>query len=160
MKAWFLSLTLRERSMVQSAALVAFVLLFYLLIWEPVADSYQKNKKNVAVATETLQWMNAASKEVAQLRGGGPLSDAPQGKQFILGTIDRSARKAGLSSVMKRVQPEGDVGVRVWFENVVFDELITWLSTIESQHGLVVNEINIEETESSGLVNVRLFLDS
>lgn len=160
MKAWFLSLTQRERSMVQSAGTVVFLFIFYLIIWEPIADSYQNNQKNVAAATETLMWMNAAAKEVGQLRGGGVSSGAPQGKEFILGIIDRSARKAGLGAVMKRVQPESETGVRVWFENAVFDDLITWLASIETQHGLLVNEINIEQTESPGLVNVRVFLDS
>ena len=56
---------------------------------------------------------------------------------------------------MKRVQPEGDSGVRVWFEAAAFDELIKWLATIESEYGLLVNEINIEQTDSVGLVIIR-----
>jgi len=46
------------------------------------------------------------------------------------------------------------------FENAAFDELIKWLAIIEAEHGLSVNEINIEKTESTGLVNVRVFLES
>lgn len=160
MKNWFLSLTQRERTMVQIATSVVVIFMLYLVILEPISSSYEKNKKNVASATKTLEWMSSAAEEVKQLRGGSLLPDRPQGKQFILSMVDRSARKAGLSSVMKRVQPEGDSGVRVWFENAPFDELIKWLSTIESEKGLSVNEINIEKTETTGLVNVRVFLDS
>lgn len=160
MKVWFLSLTQRERTMVQVAGSVVAVFMFYLVVWEPISSSYDKNKKNVASATQTLEWMNSAAEEVKQLRGGRSSPDRPQGKQFILSMIDLSARKAGLGSVMKRVQPEGDSGVRVWFENAPFDELVKWLAAIESEKGLSVNEINIEQTESTGLVNVRVFLDS
>lgn len=160
MKGWFLSLTQRERTLVQAAASVIIVFIFYLLILEPVSSNYEKNKKNVETATETLEWMRAAAQEVKQLNGGNVQSERPQGKQFVLSLVDSSVRKAGLAAVMKRVQPEGDSGVRVWFENAAFDELITWLATIESEHGLSVNEINVEQTESSGLVNVRVFLDS
>ena len=160
MKDWFLSLTQRERTMVQVAASVVVIILFYLLILDPVSTNYTKNKKNVAEATQTLEWMNSAAREVKQLRGGRLLPEHPQGKKFILSMVDRSVKKAGLAGVMKRVQPEGDSGVRVWFEDAVFDELIKWLATIESKHGLLVNEINIEKTESTGLVNVRVFLDS
>ena len=65
-----------------------------------------------------------------------------------------------MGSVLKRVQPEGDTGVKIWFEAAPFDVLINWLDTIQSQHGLVVNEINVEQTEATGLVNVRVSLIS
>ena len=160
MKSWFLSLTQRERVMVQVASSVVTVFLFYLLILDPISSNYSKNKKNVQTATETLEWMKNAALEVKQLRGGRQLAERPQGKRFVLSMIDNSVKKAGLASVMKRVQPEGDSGVRVWFEAAAFDELIKWLAMIETEHGLLVNEINIEQTDSIGLVNARVFLDS
>lgn len=159
MKSWFLSLTQRERTMVKYAASVIMLFIIYLFVVEPVMTTYAKNKKNIETATETLNWMQSAATEIKQLRGGSSLAKRPQGKQFILSMVDKSARKAGLGSVMKRVQPEGDSGVRVWFENAAFDELIKWLSVIESENGLSVNEINVEQTETTGLVNVRVFLD-
>ena len=160
MKDWFLSLTQRERTMVQVAASVVFVFTFYLIVLEPISSNYTKNKKNVADATQTLEWMHSAAQEVKQLRGGRLLPEHPQGKKLVLSMVDRSVKKAGLAGVMKRVQPEGDSGVRVWFEGAAFDELVKWLAIIESKHGLLVNEINIEQTESTGLVDVRVFLDS
>lgn len=160
MKSWFLALTQRERTMVQIAVSVILLFIIYMLIIEPISSRYELNKKNVATSMETIEWMHSAAQEVNQLRGGKLSVGRPQGKQFVLSLIDRSARKAGLASVMKRVQPEGESGVRIWFENAAFDELLKWLATIESKQGLIVNEINIEQTESSGLVNVRVFLAS
>ena len=160
MKHWFLSLTQRERVMVQAAASVVGIFVVYLLIVEPISSTYEQNKKNVASSMETLQWMRTAAQEVKKLSGGRGTTGKTKGKQFVLSTVDRSAKNAGLATVMKRVQPESDTGVRVWFENAPFDDLIKWLSIIESKHGLSVNEINIEKTESTGLVNVRVFLDS
>ena len=160
MKQWFLGLSLRERYMVMSAAAVVVLFILYQLIWSPINNHYQKLQKNVSTASETVSWMKQAAKEVRLLRGNNAVTNRPQGKQFVLGMIDRSVKKAGLGAVMKRVQPEGQSGVRVWFESAVFDELIKWLATIQSEHGLRVNEINIEQTESVGLVNVRVFLES
>ena len=160
MKQWFLSLTQRERILVQAAASVVGIFVLYLLIIEPISNTYAQNKKNVASSMETLQWMKMAAQEVKKLSDGRAIKGGSKGKQFILSTVDKSAKNAGLASVMKRVQPESDTGVRVWFENAPFDELIKWLSIIESKHGLYVNEINIEKTETTGLVNVRVFLDS
>ena len=161
MKDWFLKLSQRERYMVLAAVFVIVVFLLYLLIWQPVAKDYAKTRKNVAMAEETITWMQSAAREVKQLRGsGGTLATHQQGKQFILGLIDKTAKAAGLGSVLKRVQPEGDTGVKIWFEAAPFDVLINWLDTIQSQHGLVVNEINVEQTEATGLVNVRVSLIS
>ena len=160
MKSWFLALSPRERIMVQGAATVVGLFLVYLIVVEPITTKYEKSKKNLQTSLNTIEWMRSAAKEVRQLRGGNLSSERPQGKQFVLSLIDRSARKAGLASVMKRVQPEGESGVRVWFENAPFDELLKWLDVVESEQGLTVNEINIEKAESSGLVNVRVFLES
>lgn len=160
MKQWFLSLSSRERQMVQVAAVVIVLFLFYLIIWQPISDNYERSKKNVATASETIVWMKSAALEVKRLGGGAALSGQAKGKQFVLGMIDRSARKAGLGTVMKRVQPEGTSGVRVWFENASFDEFIKWLASVQSEHGLLVNEVNIEQTETTGLVNIRVYLES
>ena len=158
MKTWFAGLSPRERIMVLSMSVVVVMFLLYLMIIEPITNNYERNKKNVAAAIQTVEWMESASSQIKQLRGGKKTVKV-KGKQFVLGVVDRSIRKAGLSSVMKRVQPEGDKGVRVWFEIASFDNLMKWLAIVERQHGLVVDEINIEKTDSIGLVNVRVFLD-
>lgn len=161
MKAWFLSLNQRERMLLQTAAAVMAVFLFYILIWQPLSDNYEKNKKNVFAATETLEWMKKTSREIKLLRGNNSGSSTiKSGKQFVLGIVDQTVRKSGLNSAMKRVQPEGESGVRVWFEEAPFDEFIKWLAVIESEKGLFVNEINIERSDSPGLVNVRVYLES
>ena len=159
MKEWFLSLSQREKVMVQLATAVVLVFLVYLIILEPLASSYSSSKQNVVLAEKSLEWMKTAAQEIKQLRGNGAVAERPNDKQSVLSLVDSSVRKAGLAAVMKRVQPEGDSGVRVWFENAIFDEIVHWLATIESEHGLLVNEINIEQAEATGLVHVRVFLN-
>ena len=161
MKDWFMKLSQRERNMVLSAASVVVLFLLYLLVWQPVANDYARTRQNVAMAEETITWMKSAAMEVKQLRGsGGAMVSPQQGKQFLLGLIDKTAKASGLGPVLKRVQPEGDAGVKIWFEAASFDVLINWLDTIQSQHGLTVNEINVEQTDLPGLVNVRISLVS
>lgn len=158
MKTWFLGLSQRERRMVQFAIAVLVIFLIYLIVLEPISREHQNNKRNVATATETLEWMKSTSSEIIKLRGGKVPGKA-RTKKFVLGVVDRSVRKSGLTESMKRIQPEGDSSVRVWFENTEFDNFIQWLATMESKHDLLVNEINIEKTDSSGLVNVRVLFD-
>ena len=159
MKQWFSSLSARERIMVQIAAIVVSLFLLYLVVIEPVSEHYEINRKKVANAQQTLQWMQQAAREIRALSGNKTVSLQPKSKQFLLGVIDRSVKKAGLAAQMKRIQPETEGGVRIWFEQVEFDSLINWLSGIKQQQDLVVNEINIEKTEAPGRVNVRLYLN-
>lgn len=159
MKDWFLSLTQRERIIIQVASLVIIAFFSYLFVVEPISKNYATYKKNVVIAAETLAWMKEAQREVKQLGGEQLQNRQPQGKQFILGVVEKSIRNTGLATVMKRLQPEADSGIRVWFENASFDKLIIWLEMMELKHGLLVNEINVERTDSVGLVNVRMFLE-
>ena len=97
MKQWYLTLTQRERILVQAAASVASIFIVYLLIIEPISSTYEKNKKNVTSSMETLQWMRMAAQEVKKLSGGRAVKGGSKGKQFILSTDDRSAKSAGLA---------------------------------------------------------------
>ena len=160
MKQWLNSLSPRERIMVLSAAVVVGLFFLYALIWEPISGKYQQLKQDVVNAEETLTWIRQASVEIKQLRGNDPLANRPQGRQFVLGMIERTARGGRLGNVMKRVQPEGQHGVRVWFEDAVFDDVLQWLDILDSAHGLQVKEITIEKEQNPGLVNVRVLLES
>ena len=159
MKAWLMSLSKRERHLVLSASALIVIFLLYQLMISPVIDSYNKRKTNVSKAEETISWMKSAATEIQNLRGSG-LAARPTGKQFVLGSIERSIKAADLSTVMKRIQPEGTSGVRLWFEEAEFNSFISWLEKIEKQQGFIVNELSIDKTERPGLVNIRIYLES
>lgn len=160
MKQWFLGLSQRERLMVSAATTVVGVFLLYLLIWQPISNHFQQLAQDVSNDNETLLWMKQAASELRQLRGNDPLANRPQGRQFVLGMIERTAKSGKLGGVMKRVQPEGQNGVRVWFEDAAFDDVLQWLAILDSAHGLLVKEITIEKQQNPGLVNVRVLLES
>ncbi len=158
MKQWLAGLSPRERIMVQLTAALLLLFLLYLLVIEPLQLGYARYQKRVTQAQQTLLWMQDAVQEVKQL-SASKTENLTGERQFLPGLIDRSVRKAGLASMMKRIQPEGEGGVRIWFEQVGFDNFVRWLAELEQQHGLQVNEINIEQAGVSGRVNVRLYLN-
>ena len=156
MKDWFLGLEPRERRLVAAGAFVLAWLMFWLLVWEPAATAYDDLKKNVAAQRETLAWMKQAGRQVKALRGksGG---GASLGGRSLLAVVDQSARAAGLGPAIKRIEPEGRKGVKLWLEGVAFDEMVLWLGRMRRQYGASVTVASIEP-QGEGRVNARLTL--
>ena len=78
----------------------------------------------------------------------------------LLSVTDGSARTAGLGDALKRVEPDGSTGVRVWLEGAPFDSVIGWLRVMSSSYGVDVDSASIERTATAGRVNARLSLQA
>jgi general secretion pathway protein M len=50
--------------------------------------------------------------------------------------------------------------VRVWLDGAPFDVLVKWLTTLNSTHGILVDNATLERTESAGRVDARLTLQA
>lgn len=155
MKAWFLGLAPRERLMVSGAAVVVVLLLAYLLVVEPLQQRRAMLERGVVAQRELLTWMRDA---VVPLRGNTGESENGRG-QSLFAVVDRSARATVLAGALQRVQPEGQGNVRVWFEDAPFDDLVRWIATLQREHGVAVNTLAVQQTDTAGLVNARLTLE-
>jgi len=159
MKAWLASLDPRERLMVYAAAGVLAVLLFYVVLLHPFYSSYDKLRDGVEQRRATLQWMQESAVKVRQLKGANPAAQGMAGRS-LLSVTDGSARTAGLGDALKRVEPDGSTGVRVWLEGAPFDSVIGWLRVMSSSYGVDVDSASIERTSTPGRVNARLSLQA
>ena len=157
MKDWFANLEPRERLMISSGGLVLLVLLLYLIIWEPVAGNYQALQDGVAEQKKTLLWMKQAAAELQVLRRRGSGAARGLGGRSLLAVVDQSARSGGLGPSIKRIEPEGSKGVKVWLEGVAFDPMILWLGKITRTYQIETSLITIEP-QGGGRVNARLTL--
>jgi len=157
MKDWFMGLELRERKLVAGGAVVLVLLMFYLLILEPVAIAYDDLKSNVAAQQETLGWMKQSSRKVKALQGSTQGGAQSLGGRSMLAVVDKSARSAGLGPAIKRVEPDGSKGVKIWLEGVVFDSMVLWLGKLSRSYRIDATVVTIEPQEA-GRVNVRLTL--
>ena len=158
MKEWFAGLEPRERQLVSGGAAVLALLLLYTMIWEPIVSGYRNLQEDVAQQTETLAWMQQAA---AQIRGlqrsdaGGAARGL--GGRSLLAVVDQSARSGGLGNAIKRIEPDGSKGVKVWLEGVAFDPMILWLGKLTKTYQIETSLITIEP-QGGGRVNARLTL--
>jgi general secretion pathway protein M len=160
MKAWLAGLEPRERMLVLVAMGVLVLLLVYAVLLQPFYNQHGKLRSSVAEQHETLQWMQQNAATVRQLQGSGQTASTGLAGRSLLSVADASARSAGLGPALKRVEPEGSSGVRVWMDGAVFDSVIGWLDSMGSQYGVDIESVTFEQSGAGGRVNVRLTLQA
>jgi general secretion pathway protein M len=156
MKQWFAGLNNRERRIVSGGAIVLLIILVYLLIWEPLSSRHAELQKSVQAQRNTYAWMQQAAHEIRQLSGKAASIKKQSGS--MLGTINNTAKPVLRGAILKRVEEDRQQGVRVWIEQVAFDDLIRWLGQIQQQYGIRVSSLVSERHAKPGRVNVRLIL--
>ena len=146
--------------MVYGAAAVLAVLLLYVVLVHPFHSSYDRLRDGVEERRATLQWMQESALKVKQLKAASPVAGKGMEGRSLLSVTDNAARAAGLGQALKRVEPDGSTGVRVWLENASFDSVIGWLDVMASRYGVDVDSASMERTETRGRINARLSLQA
>jgi len=157
MKEWFAGLEPRERLLVSGGAVVLVLLLLYVVIWEPIASGYRNLQEDVAEQKQTLAWMQQAATQIKTLQRSSTGDVRGLGGRSLLAVVDKSARSGGLGDSIKRIEPDGSKGVKVWLEGVAFDPMILWLGKLTRTYQIETSLITIEP-QGAGRVNARLTL--
>ncbi len=159
MKEYFDNLSPREQRIVIVGGVAALILLPYLLFWQPFVDKIATMEKRVGVQRQELIWMREAAREVNELRGADASTNAVRGGQSLLGLIEQTARQAKLGGVLKKVQPDGETGARVWLEEVAFDDMLKWFDSLNARGGVRVVELAVDRQDAIGRVDARVLLE-
>jgi len=145
---WYLALAQRDRLIVKAVAAVLVVAMIFLLIYAPLL----KARKNAASALQKNVGLYNQLAENAYRFGS---TDTQAAGGSLLTVVTRQAKAAGLS--LSRYEQDGK-GLRVWLDNVSFDDAITMLESLQSKSGVVASQINIDKTDRSGVVDIRATL--
>lgn len=145
----------RERRMVLGGAFVAVLLLLYGLVVEPIMGELSRLQTSVHERHVVLAWMQQAAQEVKQMNLG---SQVPSDHDSLLALVDSSARQHQLGPGIKRLQPEGQSGVRVWLEQVAFDDVLTWVDAL-AVRSVRITGLSVERSTVPGLVDLRIVME-
>jgi len=155
---WLEGLEPRERLLLAFAAAVLILFLVFVLVLQPLRAGYHKLQASVAEQRDTVQWMQQSARQVQRLQVGSNAAAGNLGGRSLLAVTDSTARAGGLGPALKRIEPEGGDGVRVWLDGVAFDDLVKWLGTLSTSQGVDVTSASMERDEAPGRVNARLTL--
>lgn len=157
MREWFDNLEQREQLIVGVGAVVAALLFYWLLIWEPMARKAVELQAGIAENRELIAYLQEAEVEARRLGASRPASARASGRS-LLSTVDSSSKQAGLGEYIKRIQPEGQDSVRLWIENAPFDPLANWLLQLQRQYGVILDNGSLDRADRAGAVKARLTL--
>ncbi|VAW85976.1 hypothetical protein MNBD_GAMMA17-1102 [hydrothermal vent metagenome] len=157
MKAWFATLSPRERIIVAAGG---GLLIMALLVgsWLSFVDDVERMREVVSEQRVVSQWMESAAQEVLILRKGGNQKHVVNSGASLLSRVDQTARRSGLGSAMTRVEPDGSDKVRIRLERVNFDKMMRWLEELQTKHAVSIDSITVDQHQENGMANVRLSL--
>ena len=146
-------LTPRDRfALLVLSAFVGVIIILYGFLLpanryaETSLSHYQQQK-------ELLAWMQA-NEETARAKANQS-SQAIDRSQSLLTVASSTAKAQGIS--FKRFEPQGDNALRIWLDQVSFNDMLLWLNSLTEQQGIEIRQINIDRREA-GVVNTRLVL--
>ena len=148
----------RERRLVVGGGIFLIIFILYQLTWAPFANGVVNMQTKVNKQQQDLLWMQQAAQEVKSLQGGSGGRGATY-RGSVLGLIEKSARQHGLGESIRKVQPEGQKGVRVWMDKVAFDRIMSWLDELQTKQGVTVSSFSAENTGQPGRVNIRMLVE-
>jgi general secretion pathway protein M len=143
----------REKNALLALTMFFVALILYFAIWSPIYAYYQDSLQKRDTQFSLIQYMRASEKQ-ARSSSSNPKAK-PQGQSLIT-EISNSAGQIGIKP--SRMRPEGDSNVSVWFNDVVFNDLIKLLERLNERDGVGIQQISIDRQDDPGTVNARLVL--
>ena len=159
MKEWWDSLQAKERLMATIGGIFVAIVILYLLVWSPIADSRDNKKMRVENKRETLTWMSQKRQEVEHLKRINPnLFNQATDNRSLLAIVDTGAKQMGIRSSITRIDPDGENKAQIWLEDMSFDYLIVLLGELERRNHVQVADASLSKSEQIGKVSGKVTL--
>ncbi|VAW61387.1 hypothetical protein MNBD_GAMMA08-1719 [hydrothermal vent metagenome] len=155
---WLNTLDQREKYIVIGGAISLAIMLFYLIIWEPITSQYEQQKLHLDSQRQLYSWMKNASAEIRSLKSTGGNNIAKYRNQSIASLADRSAITSGIKSYIEKID-QSKKGVKVNIKAANFDQIITWLTNLENKYGIIASKVKVETTKTKGAVDAQITLE-
>jgi len=158
-KDWFENLDRRERIIVAGGAAVVVVALLFTFVWAPLDQNYKARVSSVAAWERSLVELRPLTDQSQASEGSvRPATGALQAPVVL---VDQTLRVRSLDGFLKRSQPTTKDGIRVEFENIVFDDLVLWLGDLSDQHAMHVSSasFSVAARAAPGRINATLTLE-
>lgn len=160
MKDFIANLSESERRTLIIASIVLALLAGYAFAWDPLMGSVDRMRSSVDQQRANVAWMNSAAQEAQSLLRArtGAAQAVSRGGQSLLAVVDQTARREKLGPALKRIEPRGQDEVRVRLEDAVFDDMVAWLSALQTRYGVLIDSVAIDRQPSQGRVTANLTL--
>lgn len=149
---WYEHTSVRERIALRVAGVLLLLLAVYALVLAPAIGYGERAHQRLHQERELLAWLRAHEASAPGATGAAPQTEG----QPVAPLVNSSAQEQGIT--IRRYEPAGEDGVRVWLEGASFAAVIKWLYQLEGTHGIEASEFSFEREGDAGFVNARLTL--
>jgi general secretion pathway protein M len=155
MREWFMSREPRERVVLGLGVLAAAVIVFWGLVWLPLARSSTALRASVAQKSRLLVDLERAA---ALAPSGAGASTAQGAGQSMVGLVDSTSKQHGVARAFTRTRLDGADGINVTFQDASFDALLGWIVALRSSYGVDVESASFNGARTPGLVSGQVLL--
>lgn len=150
----------RDQQALMLLAVAVMLAIVYFAIWRPAVTYRHDAEAARENAAELVNWMQANRVRIQQLAQSRNQSSSSTSKlsdsRALMSTVTRSAGEAGLT--LQRFEPSGEKAIRVWLEDVPFNQVAAWLEKMTTEYGIQIDQAALDRGDSPGMVSVRLTL--
>jgi general secretion pathway protein M len=158
LQRWLETLQPRERHIVISGSIMLTVILFYLLLWDPVFTKLNDTRQTVDSQRQLLIWMKQSSQEIQNLQSSGNRLAPQLANQSVSSLVTMSAQSSGVQDFVTKLDSTND-GVEVQLTNADFDRVMTWLNDLQTRYSIQPRKVIIEPQVDPGTINARITLE-
>ena len=135
--------------------IVGTVIISLFLLWiglcQPLMEWRDQQQQRLDNLTRTLDTVELLA---SQLQRQSQANPSVSSKNNLAEIVDTSLRDNNLR--MKGFQPGRNGEVRLSLEDAAYKPLMQWLYDLEYQHDIQIQELNLAQTQTAGLLTVSL----
>ncbi|MDF1763185.1 MAG: type II secretion system protein M [Oleibacter sp.] len=145
-KDWYQHLPARDQLVVRFIGVLLLIALLFMVFVAPLIKDHRELQATLDKKIDFYELL--AENGVLYASGGkGSANGRP-----LLALVNAEARKGNVT--LTRFEQDG-ADLRVWVDDVGFDDVIAWIETLSRQYGVVTSQITIDRDDKVGRVDVR-----
>jgi len=148
----------REKKVLLAGILFVLLFISFNFIYNPMTSSIDKLQSSNVEKKKLLVWMTESAASIKSSPSSGSKASKRRGRS-LNEIINSTASSVKIS--ISRSQPRDNSRYQIWIDQVMFNDLLRWLSLLQNDYGVFVSNINLGSTDKKGFVRVNLtFQDS
>lgn len=147
---WWQSISAREQRLVLICGGLFAIGFLYWGILQPLNTRTEQAQARFNSEKQLLGWVKQSADNIVTLRAQTG-SKGIQRSQPLNQVVSSTATRFNVELI--RMQPRDDM-LQVWIQPVPFNTLINWLAQLRDQYGLQVLFLDINRTETGGMVEI------
>lgn len=152
-----MNLSDNERRLMRVGLVVIAVVMFWVLIYQPVTKHIDQQVATKQRLTEQWQQMQRMVSSMA-VQARPQVQPIPAG-MTLSSWVDGQLRLLKLQDNVNRTEPIDANSLTVWFQGVAFDQVIDWVHQLAHDHAIAVDMLDVNVVDASlGLTNIRMRL--